>query len=752
MASYDELRRIISEEEPPIPSARVETAGAKLDTAPDGARANPARLSSLLRGELDWITIKALDKDRERRYQTAAEFEADVRNFLNNEPVLACPPSRLYGLRKLVARNRTAVITAIVFAATLLTGTIVSAALAIRATRAERSARKASESARRDADIANSVSGFLENDLLRDGLQGISDRDVSLREALDRASVSLSRTSANYSPLAHARLHSMLGMAFCSINEQGTAQGHLEAAYAYRRDELGDRHHDTLKSAFQLTVSKSAYDRVSQTTETHRAQATYSEFETILAAQQSVLGSSDPDTLATMGYLATCYRHLGRTDEAESLFAEANAGFETEALRKDHRGVVCFEQTIACLRALGKEEEAERVCQRFREFSFGPDAIVDDANDDKVVELQKAVRRSEAAFGSHAIETVEALEQLGDGLLAAGTDLAETKRVFGTVLAEQQQHFGSDDPRTFRVRRKLGDVHMRMYDLVSARDFIAPTLAESSVDNSTLQMVRVIGNLLRLKGQLTESAKTFGLLADAQAGVFGPTDSRTIRSRRDEGIAWAQADNEEQLRQCILKLTEVVGSDHRDTINCQRYLGSFYRRTGEPSAGIDVLMPLHEQAKASLGDDDGVTLTIAHTLAECYHDTNESTKSLSLLRETIAECETAFGERHVNTMQSVVLLGRVLMDTNKPAEAARLCERAAKILPHLEGMSSQRRGWFTAVAELAEQTKSQGAPIDADLHKQVLTSLVELSTKKHGDSSEVWAEKLKQMKTEGTTK
>ncbi len=739
-ASYDELRRIISEEEPPVPSARVETAGANLDTAPDGAQVNPARLSSVLRGELDWITIKALDKDRDRRYQTAAAFEADIQNFLNNDPVQACPPSRLYGLRKLVARNRTAVITALVFAVTLLTGTIVSATLAVRATRAEKSARKSSDSARREADIANSVSQFLESDLLRNGLQGISNHDISLREALDRASVSLNLSSKRYSPLAYARLQSMLGRAYCSINEQGVAQDHLEVAYAYRRDELGDRHRDTLKSAFELAVSKSAYDRVSQTDSAHRAQAAYAEFETILAAQQSALGSSDPDTLATMGYLATCYRHLGRTDEAEGLFAEANAGFETEALRKDPRGLVCFEQTIACLRALGKEDEAERVCQRFREFNFGPNPLVDEADEGKLAELREAVSRCEAAFGSHASETCHAMEQLGDGLLVAGTDFTEAKRVFEKVLAEQQRYFGSDDPRTFRVRRKLGDLHMRMFELLPARDFIAPTLAESNVDNQTLQTFRVIANLLRLKGQLAETAKTFGLLAETQARVFGPTDPRTIRSRRDEAIAWAHADNEEKLTQVILKLTEVVGSDHRDTINCQRYLGSFYHRTGNPAAGIDVLMPLHERAKATLGDDDGVTLTIAHTLADCYHSRNESTKALSLIRETIAKCETAFGERHTNTMQSVVLLGRILADTGKPAEAARLCERAAKVLPHLGGISSQRRGWYTAVANLAEQTESQGEPIDTDLHRQVLSSLAELSAERHGEKSHASAD------------
>src|SRR5687768_6456358 len=109
-AGVDEFRRVIREQEPAKPSTRV--AGTKADTTTSTAscrRTVPARLISSLRGDLDWITIKALDKDRTRRYQTVNALALDIRRHLNHEPVIAGPPSAVYRTRKFVRRHRVAV-------------------------------------------------------------------------------------------------------------------------------------------------------------------------------------------------------------------------------------------------------------------------------------------------------------------------------------------------------------------------------------------------------------------------------------------------------------------------------------------------------------------------------------------------------------------------------------------------------------------------------------------------------------------
>jgi eukaryotic-like serine/threonine-protein kinase len=106
--AYDELRRIIREEDPPKPSTKISTLGDTATGICAHRRTEPKRLSAMLRGDLDSIVMKALEKDRKRRYDTAKEFAADIRRYLNHEPVEASPPSSLYRLRKLVRRNRTA--------------------------------------------------------------------------------------------------------------------------------------------------------------------------------------------------------------------------------------------------------------------------------------------------------------------------------------------------------------------------------------------------------------------------------------------------------------------------------------------------------------------------------------------------------------------------------------------------------------------------------------------------------------------
>jgi serine/threonine protein kinase len=118
--SYDELRRLIREEEPPKPSTRISTLGEAAVTVSANRQSDPTQLSRFLRGELDWIVMKALEKDRSRRYETASALAADVQRYLHDEPVEACPPSALYRFRKFARRNKAVLRTAVVVAVALL--------------------------------------------------------------------------------------------------------------------------------------------------------------------------------------------------------------------------------------------------------------------------------------------------------------------------------------------------------------------------------------------------------------------------------------------------------------------------------------------------------------------------------------------------------------------------------------------------------------------------------------------------------
>ena len=127
-AGYDEVRRIIREEEPAKPSARISTLNRAATTVSANRKSDPSRLSQLFRGELDWIVMKALEKDRNRRYETAAAFAADVQRYLDDEAVEACPPSARYRFRKFARRNKAAFLTgsAVAVAMLVAVGSLIS--------------------------------------------------------------------------------------------------------------------------------------------------------------------------------------------------------------------------------------------------------------------------------------------------------------------------------------------------------------------------------------------------------------------------------------------------------------------------------------------------------------------------------------------------------------------------------------------------------------------------------------------------
>jgi serine/threonine protein kinase/tetratricopeptide (TPR) repeat protein len=161
-AGFDEMRRIIREEEPPRPSTRIGALAETSDAMAARRRCSPRRLSQLCRGDLDWIVMKCLDKDRNRRYETANGLALDVQRYLADEPVMASRPSAFYRLRRFARRNKLPLIAGTLVAASLLVGTAISAWQAVRATDALRAEEAEHDRANANLDRANqAVEKFL---------------------------------------------------------------------------------------------------------------------------------------------------------------------------------------------------------------------------------------------------------------------------------------------------------------------------------------------------------------------------------------------------------------------------------------------------------------------------------------------------------------------------------------------------------------------------------------------------------------
>src|SRR5262245_48329136 len=153
-AGLDEVRRMIREDDPPRPSARISTLNAQvLSTISQQRNIEPRTITAALRGELDWIVMKALEKDRSRRYESVSALAADFQRYLSDEPVLACPPTAMYRFQKFARKHKASFTTAAAIAVCLILGTTVSAWQAARATTAEAQA-SANEAQAKEAAAA----------------------------------------------------------------------------------------------------------------------------------------------------------------------------------------------------------------------------------------------------------------------------------------------------------------------------------------------------------------------------------------------------------------------------------------------------------------------------------------------------------------------------------------------------------------------------------------------------------------------
>jgi len=231
-ADYDEIRRIIREEEPPRPSTRISTLGLAATTASANRKSEPKQLSRLFRGELDWIVMKALDKDRNRRYETASAFAADVQRYLNDQTVEACPPSVGYRLGKFVRRNKRAL-----RVAGLVLLFIVSLGVGASWVARDREARR-HDAVSRATVALGSVAVFIERENWPDGLRGVEQAEGFLagfeeETALLRQARQLQGDLEMAKRLQEARLQGT-GIKDGHFDDEG-----LDAAYAAAFQEYG---------------------------------------------------------------------------------------------------------------------------------------------------------------------------------------------------------------------------------------------------------------------------------------------------------------------------------------------------------------------------------------------------------------------------------------------------------------------------------------------------------------------------------
>jgi serine/threonine protein kinase len=312
-AAYAEIVRWIKEEEPPRPSVRLSSSGALAKVAA-ARKTEPTRLPALVSGDLDWIVMKALDKDRSRRYETVSALAADVDRFLTEMPVEARPPSTWYRVRKLARRNKVALATSAIVVVSLLLGTAISIWQAARASEERDRAIAAEAKANRDKETAQAALSFLWQDLPSQVSPLIgSSRDLTVYDLLDRLTARLDQGSG-MPQIVEASIRQMVGRLYVDIGDNLKAREHLEWALAVQRRELGEENPQTLATMHILAVC--LLRTAGPFNETAREAMRL--FDRTLELRRRVLGDDHRDTLATMHMAAVCLQLQGPSTNGRS--------------------------------------------------------------------------------------------------------------------------------------------------------------------------------------------------------------------------------------------------------------------------------------------------------------------------------------------------------------------------------------------------------------------------------------------------
>ncbi|HEV2949786.1 MAG TPA: tetratricopeptide repeat protein [Gemmataceae bacterium] len=449
-AAYDEIRRIIREEEPPKPSMRISTLGQAATTLSTQRKSDPKRLSQLFRGELDWIVMKCLEKDRNRRYETANSLASDIQRYLHDEPVQACPPSRWYRWRKFARRYRAALATAAVVLLVMVAGVVSSTWQATRASQERAKALK-------EAAKAKAVNDFLKDMLAQAAPENNAvGAKVTIQEVLDKAAKRIEQNPRfAEEPEVEAAIRLTIGNTYEALGLWQESEHHLRRAVDILRDVLGPEHPETLSATTEVAnalVNNSkldeAVDVLRQAVEASRRvlgeehrdalqfqkllgnclerQGELAQAEKLLQqclrTQRRVLGEDDPDTLETLRCLGFLVEAQGRLEEAESLHRECVKGRCRIYPEHHHETLTEQDELNWVLVCRGKFAEAEPHCR-------------------KVLAEFRDLAGSESGWTLDSMNTLAAL-------LYARGELDEAERLFNEQLNTKRRQGLHDDHAT----------------------------------------------------------------------------------------------------------------------------------------------------------------------------------------------------------------------------------------------------------------------------------------------------------------
>jgi serine/threonine protein kinase len=615
-AALAEIQRIIREQDPVTPSRRVTALGANAAGVAGTRQADPRALGRLMRGDLDWIVMKALEKDRSRRYETAAALAEDVRRHLRSEPVSAGPPSRIYQFRKLVRRHKitfgfSAALFAIVAGFGIWMALLFAEADRLRMqaeeqrTAAEANltrARDAEQRAKTEAQTATDVAEFLV------GLFELADPSepgwdpAIARGLLDKGAETV-RRELKSQPETQATMLATIGRIYVNLGTNQNAEPLLREALQIRRDRLGAEHSDTIDVMNTLAASYMNHGRLSA------AEALLRE---AMESGRSAEDDIHPETLFSIGLLAARFAAEGQFSEAEPLGREALA-ISRRTLGNEHLDT--FESILLLSRLFqfeGKLLEAEELAREA---------------------LQTGLR----VFGDTELRVTKSMTVLGGILLERGK-LSEAAPLL---------------QRAHEISRDL------------------------SGDNSirTIECVFHLAELSRMQGKLTDAEALYRQARTRARAIVGDEHFLTLvftsylgRALADQGRL---AESEQVLREALTGLRRLLGDRILLTLQCMTRLTDTLLEGAKVSEAETVLREYVATAGETLPSASWQVATAKSLLGACYTVRGDFEDAELLLLESYPIMSRNLGQKQEMTQQAIQRIVKLYEAWDKPEQASK---------------------------------------------------------------------------------
>jgi eukaryotic-like serine/threonine-protein kinase len=502
---------------------------------------DPKPLSSInraYRGDIETIAAKALEKDKTRRYGSAAELAADIRRYLEDRPIAAKPASTSYQLRKFARRNKMLVTGTFVVFLTLIVGVVVSTWQAVRARRAE--VRAQAETA-----TAQAVVDFLQNDLLAQasankqaGPKTKPDPDLKVRTVLDRAAERIEGKFAKQ-PEVEAEIHQTIGQTYNDLGLYPEARQQLEQALTLRLRELGPDNPKTIETMLSLGLTALRQDKYAEAEEIdnraleisrrvlgpenpvtlkctsavvnlylaqHKAAQTEALAKQALEISRRVLGPEHPDTLDAAGNLAASYAGQGKYAQDAALLAPV-LEISRRVLGPEHPETLYYLRCLSYAYVMqGKEAQADEIDQQ----------------------LLQILRRD---LGPEHPDTLTAMYNVTSGDLREGKN-AEAEELASDALEIKRRIFGPEDRRTLNSMRQLAKAYQGQGRYAEAEELDAKVLEigrrMQGPEDRTLDTMVDLADVYRLEGKYAQAKALYSQTLDIQRRVLGADNPATF--------------------------------------------------------------------------------------------------------------------------------------------------------------------------------------------------------------------------------